>query len=67
MFDREPAAADPMIAARRAMRGPKRKRFYEAATIGEEAGGWAVLLDGRPVRTPARRALLAPSEGLAKR
>lgn len=38
------------------------KRFYEAATVGD-AG--AILLDGRPVRTPARRPLAVPSPTLA--
>lgn len=37
------------------------KRFY--TTVSTDAG--AVLLDGRPVRTPARAALSLPSQGLA--
>ena len=49
---------NPMEAARRNMRPAMRKRFYKSAAIGE---GNALLLDGKPVRTPARR-LLAPPQ-----
>lgn len=42
------------------------KRFYEAATTTARDGGFAVLLDGRPVRTPAKRQLLLPSVALAE-
>jgi chaperone required for assembly of F1-ATPase len=41
------------------------KRFYKRATVSPEAGGVAILLDGRPVRTPARAALRVPTEELA--
>jgi chaperone required for assembly of F1-ATPase len=57
--------ADPRELARRNMRALKR-RFYEAVAVREEAHGFAVALDGRPVRTPARRALAAPSRPLAE-
>lgn len=42
------------------------KRFYKAASIRPEAGGVAILLDGRPVKTPARAALAVPTEELAE-
>lgn len=59
---------DPNEAARRAMRPNLRKRFYARAEAGTEKGegGFAVLLDGKPVRTPARRPLAAPSHALAQ-
>jgi chaperone required for assembly of F1-ATPase len=57
---------DPTEAARRAMRTPLRKRFYQEATAGEGEGGFPVLLDGKPVRTPLRRPLAAPSPALAQ-
>jgi len=57
--------ADPMQAARRNMRPPLPRRFYAAATVGESEGGFRVLLDGRPARTPARNALAAPTRALA--
>jgi chaperone required for assembly of F1-ATPase len=42
------------------------KRFYSQATVSPEAGGVAILLDGRPVRTPARAPLRVPTEELAE-
>ncbi len=41
------------------------KRFYETAHVLAEADGWAIRLDGRPVRTPARAPLCVPGEALA--
>jgi chaperone required for assembly of F1-ATPase len=58
--------ADPMEAARRAMRPALRRRFYEAAAVEEDADGYRILLDGKPVRTPARRVLGAPTRALAE-
>src|SRR5262245_28272403 len=58
---------DPTEAARRAMRPQLRRRFYQRAEVAAgEGGGFAVLLDGRPVKTPARRALAAPTRALAE-
>jgi chaperone required for assembly of F1-ATPase len=56
---------DPVEAARRAVRPQLRKRFYDRADVTETAGQFAVMLDGRPVLTPARKPLAAPSRGLA--
>ncbi len=42
------------------------KRFYKAVTIGEADGGFCILLDGKPVKTPARNTLLLPTEALAR-
>jgi chaperone required for assembly of F1-ATPase len=39
------------------------KRFYTSAAVGE---GGRILLDGRPVKTPGRRDLNAPTEALAE-
>lgn len=39
------------------------KRFYEDAAVGT---GGAILLDGRPVKTPARRPLAIPAAALAE-
>jgi chaperone required for assembly of F1-ATPase len=39
------------------------KRFYKKAEAGE---GGAILLDGRPVRTPGRAPLALPTEALAE-
>ena len=57
---------DPTEAARRGMRPHLRRRFYVRAEVAEGEGGFAVLLDGRPVKTPARRALAAPTRALAE-
>ena len=53
-------------AARRAMRPTPRRRFYTMATIKRVTAGYAVALDGKPVRTPAGHALAAPTLGLAQ-
>lgn len=41
------------------------KRFYKQAGSAGVEGGHGVLLDGRPVRTPARAQLVVPSAALA--
>ena len=43
------------------------KRFWKAATAEETDKGWAVLLDGRPVRTPAKREVIVPTADIAGR
>jgi chaperone required for assembly of F1-ATPase len=56
----------PVEAAQRAVRPALRRRFYEKVGVAAVAGGHAVQLDGRPVHTPARRVLAAPSAALAE-
>ncbi len=57
---------DPMVSARQGARASLRKRFYKAAQIGEQtAEGFPLLLDGKQVMTPARKALVAPGRELA--
>lgn len=58
-------ALDPIEAARRPMRPAQRRRFYATAEVGE-SDGFGILLDGKPVRTPARRPLAAPTRALAQ-
>jgi chaperone required for assembly of F1-ATPase len=43
------------------------KRFWDAASIEKTGSGFAVVLDGRPVKTPAKRALSVPTELMAQR
>ena len=60
---------DPREAARRSLRPNLRARFYKDATAGEgqnNEAGFPVLLDGRAVRTPARKPLAAPVKPLAQ-
>jgi len=43
------------------------KRFYKKADASEEAGtGFTVVLDGRPIKTPAKEAFIVPTLELAK-
>ncbi len=66
IFINEPL--DPMVSARQGARASLRKRFYERAHIGDKTGeGFPLLLDGKQVYTPARRALAAPTAQLADR
>ncbi len=41
------------------------KRFYKHVSLERRAHGYAVLLDGRAVKTPARKMLALPNEALA--
>jgi chaperone required for assembly of F1-ATPase len=59
-------ALDPMEAARRNVRPTLRKRFYKSAEVVPDGELFAVMLDGKPVRTPARRLLAAPTRDLAQ-
>jgi len=42
------------------------KRFYRTVTVDGAAPAFRVLLDGRPIRTPAKRELAVPSKALAE-
>lgn len=44
----------------------KPKRFWENSTIVEAEGGYTVELDGRRVKTPAKAALILPTQGMAQ-
>ncbi len=57
---------NPIEAARRSTRAALRSRFYGKANIAAVAQGHAVQLDGKPVHTPARRLLAAPTQALAQ-
>jgi chaperone required for assembly of F1-ATPase len=63
IFGDEPL--DPRQVARASLRPKTRERFYKNASAGEGAP-FAVLLDGRPVKTPAKNALGAPTKPLAQ-
>src|ERR1700712_5433843 len=56
---------DPQESVRGSTHGPQRKRFYGGAGITETPGGFAITLDGKPVRTPSRRPLAAPVREIA--
>ncbi|MBI5127875.1 MAG: ATPase [Rhodopseudomonas palustris] len=57
---------DPEEAVRRTTRTALPKRFYTTAAISETPDGFAITLDGRPVKTPTRNALAAPRRELAE-
>ena len=64
IFENQPL--DPMVSARQGARASLRKRFYKQAQVGDmTAEGFVLALDGKPVRTPARRALGCPAKALA--
>src|SRR5690606_24662614 len=42
------------------------KRFYKEVAVADTDQGYAVMLDGRPVRTPARKPLSLSSRALAE-
>jgi chaperone required for assembly of F1-ATPase len=56
---------DPEEAVRRTTRGPQRKRFYAQADLTETPEGFAITLDGKQVRTPSGRPLVAPTRDIA--
>src|SRR4029453_1989069 len=64
IFESEPA--DPTEVARREMRPKLRQRFYTRAEVVGEGGEFGIVLDGRPVKTPARRPPAAPKRALAQ-
>lgn len=64
IFANEPLG--PMEVARRAARPQLRRRFYERVAVEDSNGEFRVVLDGRPINTPARRPLAAPTVALAQ-
>ena len=57
---------DPHEAARASQQRPLPRRFYKDVTLGEAEDGFRILLDGRPVRTPARAIFAVPSRELGE-
>ncbi|MCA1504751.1 ATP12 family protein [Bradyrhizobium sp. NBAIM02] len=56
---------DPRESARASARTPLRKRFYKDAGVADAEGGFAIILDGKPIRTPSGRQVVIPSRALA--
>jgi chaperone required for assembly of F1-ATPase len=42
------------------------KRFYREAAVVPQEGGFGVALDGKPIRTPAKRVLIVPTRAIAE-
>lgn len=59
---------DPMVAARKGFREAEERirRFWKTVDVGSVDGGWAVLLDGRTPKTPAKAPLVLPTEAAAR-
>jgi len=58
--------ADPVRRAQIKSKRELPKRFYDSAGVAETDDGFAVQLDGRTVRTPAKNILQLPTEPLAQ-
>ncbi len=56
---------DPREASRKSSRTALRKKFYQNAATVDVPGGFAVALDGKPIRTPGKNALIAPNRQIA--
>lgn len=57
---------DPIRRAQIQMKKPLPKRFYTEVAVAEHEDGFAITLDGKLVRTPARLVLAVPTEALAR-
>jgi chaperone required for assembly of F1-ATPase len=57
---------DPVRRAQNQMKSPLPKRFYSEVTVVAAAEGFAVHLDGKPVRTPAKMILTLPTQRAAR-
>ncbi len=61
--DDRPAAKVP---GKEPMTAPLPKRFYKKVSVHAQPEGFAIQLDGRPVRTPRKRQLIVPTRALAE-
>eukprot|EP01037_Dinobryon_pediforme_P022545 gene22545-23737_t len=64
--DLERAAADPVGKARALNRRDLPQRFYKLADVRHDPDGFVVTLDGRDIKTPAKRSLVVPRAALAE-
>lgn len=58
--------ADPVKRARNQMKTALPKRFYTDVAVAPHDDGYAVHLDGKPVRTPAKAVMVLPTEAAAR-
>lgn len=63
---RELTDPDPVRRAQTQMKTPLPKRFYNAVSVEPEGQGFAIHLDGRPVRTPAKTVMILPTRAAAQ-
>lgn len=57
---------DPVRRAQIQMKNPLPKRFYKEVGIGEDDGRFTIELDGRRVKTPAKKLLSLPTRAAAE-
>ena len=59
---------DPLVAARKGFRELEERirRFWTTVDVARVEDGWAVLLDGRTPKTPAKAPLILPTEAAAR-
>jgi chaperone required for assembly of F1-ATPase len=62
---RQVSDPDPMRRAQNQMKAPAVRRFYKSVSVERGAEGFAVQLDGRPVKTPSGKAVVLPTEAAA--
>lgn len=58
--------ADPIALSRQGQTTPLRKRFYTVADVAPSENEFIVQLDGKPVLTPAKARLAAPTRAAAE-
>lgn len=56
----------PMMRAKEMMKNDLPKRFYKEVSIGEEGGSFQVLLDGRSIKSPAKKVVSVPKRAVAE-
>jgi chaperone required for assembly of F1-ATPase len=61
-----PEERDPLKLARKDARAGLPKRFYKDVAVASEPDGFALTLDGRKVKTPAKAALVLPVQAAAE-
>lgn len=66
MSDEPIRRSDPSDLARGGQARQLPKRFYANVTVEARGGGYAVHLDGRPLRTPNKLVLVLPTSGMAE-
>jgi len=67
-FDPQKAAPaiDPIAMARKDLQKSLPRRFWDQVTLQETQNGFAILLDGRPTRTPSRKEFVLANRVVAE-
>ena len=57
---------NPMMRAKEMMKPALPKRFYKEVSLGRDGEHWQILLDGRGVKSPAKKPLIVPNKVIAE-